>query len=90
MTAKTKAVTWEHQAGRWWWDPPRLSGGALRQPRPFLVKGARASVARALLSELGICQEPRSGQEKRVMNNVIYIVGVVVVALAVLSFFGLR
>jgi hypothetical protein len=27
---------------------------------------------------------------RRVMNNVIYIVGVVVVAIAVLSFFGLR
>jgi hypothetical protein len=36
------------------------------------------------------CWPQGIGLEERIMNNIIYIVGLVVVVLAVLAFFGLR
>jgi hypothetical protein len=37
-----------------------------------------------------LCVLTRSDRKEPVMNNIIYIVGLVVIVIAVLSFFGLR
>jgi hypothetical protein len=60
--------------------PPPVAGNMLTEPFRLLTGSVNASPRRCM---------PRMGQEEP-MHSIIYLVGLVVVILAILSFFGLR
>jgi hypothetical protein len=67
--------------------------GGVVEARPRHIDAFGATKRRQIQVWPAVCSLPELAATtagRRIMNNVIYIVGVVVVALAVLSFFGLR